>query len=251
MRKLLSFLYHMLPVACGGVMTLAFGVLGWIDAGNPGAAVGAILGLVIGAVVGFLAANIIALIFGRMATGDPNAQHAANARSNPAGAFIYRAIAIAVLLVAIHDGYWFARMWMAEVNFNAGAYMTRAAAQNYTRGDLKTDLDAHAWRHDVLAARPLKWMFKDEPEVINQANREVIAVATSTIIAKPGSRVKDMPTAERIAIHWGSSNWFEPQVTDRALSNYGTAVCAATLPQIDKHQARGLILRFLPKEWFR
>jgi hypothetical protein len=251
MRKLLSFFYHMLPVACGGVMTIAFGVMGWTDAGNPGAAAGAVLGLIVGAVVGFLAANILALLFGRMATGDPKAQHAANAEPRPVRAFICRAIVIAALLTILHDGYWFAHIWMAEVNFNAGAYMTRSAQQKYSRGDLKTDLDAHAWRHEILAARPLKWMFKDEAEVVNQANREVIAVATSTTLAKPGARVKDMPTAERIAIHWGSSNWFEPQVTDRAFSNFGTAVCAATLPVIDKHQAKGLILRFLPKTWFR
>jgi len=251
MRKLLSFLYHMLPVVCGGVLMIVFGIIGWTDAGNPGAGAGAVLGLSLGTVFGFLAANILALLFGGVATGDPNAQNAANAPSRSVGGFIYRAIVIAAMLVVLHESYWFGNMWTATVNYNTGAYMTRSAAQNYTQQDLQTDLQSQGWRHDVLAARPLKWLYEDEARTLNQANREVIAVVTSSIIAEPGSRLREIPATGKLAMLWGSSNWFEPEITDRALSNYGTAVCAATVNAIEKHQSRGLILRFLPRSWFR
>jgi hypothetical protein len=142
-------------------------------------------------------------------------------------------------------------MWMSGVNYNAGAYMTRAAAQNYSRSQLQRDLQDHRWRHDVLAARPLKWMFADEAEILNQANREIINVVTDKTIVKPGMRLKDMPTTVELADLWRSGYWFAPSVTDRSLSNYGMAVCSATAGKLEKHQSRGLILRFLPKAWFR
>ncbi len=253
MREFISFLYHMLPLICGIVFLTLGCVLGGMDAGNTGLGVGALLGLLSGVVVGFIATNILVLLFGRIATDDPTSSGVAarETLSRRGRRFAFRLLAIAALVTVVHESYWFGNMWMATVNHNAEAYMTRAASHDYSPKRLKEDLRAQRWRHDVLSARPLKWLFDADAEMVNQANREIIEVITRDRIEKADSRLKDIPTTRKLAIFWGSSDWFVNDVEERSLSIYGTAVCSWTAGKLEKHQSKGFVLRYLPKAWFR
>jgi hypothetical protein len=255
MRKILNFLYNMLPLICGGLLMLIGAVLGGIDAWGPGMGAGGLIGLLFGTVVSFIVTNSLVLLFGKNATVVPTRGNSDEAYAETllqrGRRCVFRTLLIVALVVALHDCYWFAHMWMATSNHNAGAYMTSAIAHDYSREQLQDDLKAHRWRHDVLAARPLKWLFGAEAQALNQANQELIDVVTGKRMENLGSNLNDMPAVEALAERWRSSYWFGHAVTDRALSIYGTDVCNFTAEKLPGHQSRGWVLRYLPAAWFR
>ena len=255
MRKILNFLYNLLPLICGGLFMLLCAALGGMDAEGPGIGVGGLLGLLFGTVVSFIATNFLVLLFGKNATVVPTPESEEDAYTEtPAQCgrrYVFRTLVIVALVVVLHECYWFANMWMATTNYNAGAYMASAPSHDYSRERLRDDLEAQRWRHEILSARPLKWLFRREAEALNQANLELIDVVTGKIIEKLGSSPNDTPAVEALVALWRSDYRFGQAVTDRALNIYGTAVCNLTSEQLARRQSKGWVLRYLPKAWFR
>ena len=255
MRKVLNFLYNLLPLICGGLFMLFGAVVGGLDAGGPGIGVGGILGLLFGTVASFIVTNFLVLLFGKNATVVPTPESAGDAYTEtPAQRgrrYVVRTLVIVALVVLLHDCYWFANMWTATTNHNTGAYMTAATAHNYSRERLREDLEEQRWRHEVLSARPLKWLFESEAEALNQANLELIDFVTGKRMEKLDLGLNDMPAVEALAALWQSGYWFRPAVTDRSLNIYGTIVSNETAEQATRHQSKGWVLRYLPTALFR
>jgi len=255
MRKVLNFLYNLLPLICGGLLMLLGAAVGGMDAEGPGIGVGGLLGLFFGAVVSFIAINFIVLLFGKNATVVPTPETEDDAYAETpaqrARRYVLRPLVIVALVVVLHECYWFANMWMATTNHNTGVYMTSAIANDYTREQLQEDLEAQRWRHEVLSARPLKWLVGGEAQAVNQANLELIDVVTGKRLEKLGSGLKDTPAVKSLVAIWRSDYRSGHAVTNRTLSIYGTVVCNLTGEQLVSHQSRGWVLRYLPMAWIR
>jgi|GEM_PF-3111926 len=254
MQKLLNFLYNLLPLICGGLFMLLAAAIGGIDAGGPGIGVGGLLGLLFGTLLSFIVTSLLVLLFGKNATVVPVTEIADDAYTEtPAQRgrrYVFRTLVIVTLVVVLHECYWFANIWMAATNHNAGAYMIGVVSQDYSRDRLKDDLEAQRWRHNVLGSRPLKWLLTADAEALNQANLELIDVVTGKSMEKLGSRLNDMPAVEALAARWRSAYWFEGDISDRALNIYGSVVCNVTCEQLTGHRSNGWVLRYLPKAWF-
>ena len=262
-QKDLNFLYKLLPLICGGLLMLGGANDGGIDAEGPGIGVGGLIGLLFGAVASFIVTNFLVLLFGRNATVVPTPENAGDAYTEgeddayaetPAQRvrrYVFRTLAIVALVAVLHECYWFANMWMATTNHNTGVYMTGAIANDYPREDLQEDLEAQRWRHEILSARPLKWLFGAEAGALNRANLELIDVVTGRRIEKFRSSLEDTPAAQSLVAIWRSDHRFGVAVTNRTLSIYGTALCNLTSEQVAGHKSRGWILRYLPNAWFR
>ncbi|MDP6542909.1 MAG: hypothetical protein QGH60_02895 [Phycisphaerae bacterium] len=255
MRKILNFLYNLLPLICGGLFMLLGAVLGGIDAGGPGIGVGGILGLLLGTVASFVVTNLLVLLFGKNATvvPSPDSEGDAYAETIPQRArrYVFRTLAIVALVAVLHESYWFAKMWMATSNYNAGAYMTRVPSHDYPRDRLQDDLEGQRWRHEVLSARPLKWIFAPEALTLNQSNLELIDIVTEKAFDKPPAPLEDIPAVTELTALWRYDYTLGHAVSDRSLNIYGTALCKLTAEQLGGHQSRGWVLRYLPSAWFR
>ena len=255
MRKVLNFLYNLLPLICGGLLMLGGAIVGGIDAEGPGIGVGGLLGLFVGTVVSFIATNFLVLSLGKNATVVPATETEDDAYTETAPQrtrrYVFRTLAIVALVVVLHECYWFANMWMATTNHNTGVYMTGATSHDYSRERLRDDLEAQRWRHEVLSARPLKWLSSRQAQAVNKANLELIDVVTGKRMEKLGSSLKDTPAVEALVAIWRSDHRFGHAVTNRTLSIYGTAVCNLTSEQLTEHHSRGWVLRYLPMAWIR
>ena len=254
MRRALHFVYEELAHICGVLLALLAAVVGASDAEMPGALAGFAVGLFFGEVLGWIGVSLLVLLSGSRVTSDPASDEPATLTAESRGrrviGRILRALLITGLIVFLHECYCLANLGALAINHNTGVFLTQGTSRGDSREFLKDGLRERRWKHDIIDARPIRWLLTEDVSALNHTNVEFIDLVNGKGWDKPGNVVEEKAEARLLAELWRSTHWGAQTIADITFNLYGNALCARTQEETLKYRAKGWVLRFLPERWF-